>query len=63
MLENALCLAIYGVNPNDGLNPKTPHHAEGILIDPPASVPSAIVTNPSATAAALPPEEPPEFLF
>ena len=27
VLENALGLSIYCVNPNDGLNPKTPHHA------------------------------------
>ena len=31
-------------------------------IEPPASVPSANGTSPSATAAALPPEEPPAFL-
>jgi hypothetical protein len=31
-------------------------------IEPPASVPSASGSRPSATAAALPPEEPPEFL-
>src|SRR5699024_3400962 len=30
-------------------------------MEPPPSVPSAIGTNPSATAAALPPEEPPLF--
>jgi hypothetical protein len=31
-------------------------------IDPPPSVPSANGSSPSATAAALPPEEPPVFL-
>ena len=30
-------------------------------IEPPASVPSANGTNPSATAAALPPDDPPVF--
>ena len=35
------------------------HHADGMRIDPPPSVPSAIGSRPSATAAADPPEEPP----
>ena len=43
------------------MNPYTPHHAAGMRIEPPASVPSANGTNPSATAAALPPDEPPVF--
>ena len=48
-----------GTRPHDPLNPYTPHQAAGIRMEPPASVPSAKGTNPSATAAALPPDEPP----
>ena len=50
-----------GTVPNDGLNPNKLHHEAGILIDPPASPPSPIKHNPSATAAALPPDDPPEL--
>ena len=39
--------------------PTTPHSAAGWRIDPPVSVPSAIIASPAATAAALPPELPP----
>src|SRR2546430_13946214 len=39
--------------------PTTPHKAAGWRIDPPVSVPSAIIASPAATAAALPPELPP----
>ena len=39
-----------------------PQKEAGIRIDPPPSEPSATAHNPSATAAALPPEEPPAFL-
>src|SRR3954463_9027997 len=38
-----------------------PHHDAGMRIDPPPSVPSANVSNPSATAAEHPPDEPPVF--
>src|ERR671916_2434321 len=38
-----------------------PHQDTGMRIDPPPSVPSATGTRPAATAAALPPEEPPVF--
>ena len=48
-----------GTRPSDCLNPTTPHHAAGMRADPPPSVASAKATMPSATAAALPPEEPP----
>ena len=48
-----------GTRPSDCLNPTTPHHAAGIRADPPPSVASANATIPSATAAALPPEDPP----
>src|SRR6266851_3294987 len=36
-----------------------PHRAAGWRIEPPVSVPSAHGASPAATAAALPPEEPP----
>src|SRR5262245_54233299 len=45
--------------PRDGLRPTNPHMAEGIRIDPPPSVPWPAGTMPAATAAAVPPEEPP----
>src|SRR2546423_9563281 len=45
--------------PYVGRNPTTPHRAAGWRIDPPVSVPSASGANPAATAAALPPDEPP----
>ena len=40
-----------------------PQKAAGCLIDPPVSVPVAIVQRSAATAAAEPPEEPPGTLF
>jgi hypothetical protein len=36
-----------------------PHHADGMRIDPPVSVPSAPKHSSAATAAADPPDEPP----
>src|ERR1700682_950898 len=39
--------------------PTMPHSAAGWRIEPPVSVPSAHGASPAATAAALPPEEPP----
>src|SRR5207244_3854786 len=39
--------------------PTMPHSAAGWRIEPPVSVPSAQGASPAATAAALPPEEPP----
>ena len=39
--------------------PTTPHRAAGCRIEPPVSEPSASGTNPAATAAAEPPEDPP----
>ncbi len=42
-----------------GLKPTTPHNAAGWRIEPPVSEPRARGANPAATAAALPPEEPP----
>ena len=53
--------ATLGTTPTEGLKPKQPHHAAGMRMEPPPSVPCAIGTSPSATAAALPPDEPPEL--
>src|SRR5262245_20997342 len=39
--------------------PTTPQSAAGWRTDPPVSLPSASGTKPAATAAALPPDEPP----
>ena len=45
--------------PYVGLRPTIPHSAAGWRIEPPVSVPSAHGAEPAATAAALPPLEPP----
>ena len=42
-----------------GLSPTIPHSAAGWRIEPPVSVPIAHGAAPAATAAALPPLEPP----
>src|SRR6185437_2533302 len=43
-----------------GFKPTTPHHADGRRTEPPESVPSAPKHIRVATAAAEPPEDPPE---
>ena len=48
-----------GTRPNVGLRPGSPQNAHGIRIEPPPSVPSASGTIPAASAAELPPLEPP----
>jgi hypothetical protein len=48
-----------GTRPWLGLKPTTPHHAAGIRIEPPESVPRAASASPAASAAAEPPLEPP----
>src|ERR1700758_5086633 len=45
--------------PYVGRSPTLPHSAAGCLIEPPVSEPSAQGASPAATAAALPPPEPP----
>src|SRR3954471_12444314 len=45
--------------PYVGFTPTTPHSAAGWRIDPPVSEPKLSGLNPAATAAALPPREPP----
>jgi hypothetical protein len=48
-----------GTRPKVGLIPGSPQKLQGMRIDPPPSVPSASGTIPPASAAALPPLEPP----
>jgi len=45
--------------PRLGFKPTSPQQAAGMRIEPPRSLPSASPTMPEATAAALPPDEPP----
>src|SRR5207248_10461663 len=47
------------MSPYVGLRPTTPVSEAGCRTDPPVSVPRAHTTSPAATAAALPPLEPP----
>ena len=51
-----------GVLARVGLRPNSPQQEAGIRIDPPPSLAPAMGTIPAATAAALPPEEPPLVL-
>src|SRR5579863_2638229 len=46
-------------SPYVGLSPVTPQKAAGVRIEPEVSEPSANVTNPAATAAAEPLDDPP----
>ena len=48
-----------GTRPRVGFKPINPDQLEGIRIEPPPSFPAANGTQPAATAAADPPEEPP----
>ena len=48
-----------GIRSGVGRRPTTPQHDAGIRIDPPVSPPSATEAIPAATAAPLPPLEPP----
>ena len=48
-----------GSLPCAGFSPNTPQNEDGMRMDPPVSVPSAMRTQREATAAADPPEEPP----
>ena len=48
-----------GTRPIDVFMPDSPQHAAGIRIDPPPSDPVASGTMPAASAAAVPPEDPP----
>src|SRR5215470_6550402 len=47
------------IRPRLGLIPNRPHTLDGILMDPPPSLPCAAGARPEATAAAAPPLEPP----
>ncbi len=48
------------VRPRVGLSPTSPQHDAGMRIEPPPSFACATGTMPLATAAADPPDEPPE---
>src|ERR1044071_3779086 len=48
------------LRPEVGFNPSTPQSEAGGRTEPPVSEPSATGTIPAATAAAEPPDEPPE---
>src|SRR5919109_1032774 len=48
-----------GTRSGVGRNPTTPQHDAGMRMDPPVSPPRATVQSPAATAAPLPPLEPP----
>src|SRR4051794_25237140 len=48
-----------GTSPNVGLKPTVPQQADGALIDPAVSEPSAASAIPAASAAAEPPLDPP----
>src|SRR5438309_3346532 len=47
------------IRPRLGFNPTSPQHEAGIRIEPPPSLPCPRATIPEATAAAVPPDEPP----
>src|SRR5262249_4217741 len=49
-----------GTSPLVVFRPKTPHQDAGVRIEPPPSEPCAIGPSPLATAAAAPPDEPPQ---
>src|SRR5438477_10448391 len=49
-----------GTRPSVCLKPTTPQHAAGMRLDPPPSVPRPIGASPAATAAAAPPDDPPD---
>ena len=49
-----------GTSPNPGLMPTRPHAAAGTRIEPRPSLPCASGTRAAATAAALPPDDPPQ---
>ena len=48
-----------GILPRLGFSPTSPQKEAGMRTEPPMSVPSAMLTQPEATAAPEPPEEPP----
>ncbi len=61
-VPNAVHRSAWGAEdtrPRLGLSPKRPQQADGIRIEPPPSPPMATLTMPLATAAAVPPLDPP----
>ena len=59
MVSNWVGRKSSGIRPKLGFSPTTPDHAAGMRTDPPMSLPSASGTQPDATAAPEPPDEPP----
>ena len=57
--SNWLGRMVNGIRPKLGFNPTVPQNAAGIRTEPPMSEPSARGTQPAATAAPEPPDEPP----
>src|SRR5215213_9266992 len=49
----------HDTRPRLGLSPTSPQHDAGMRIEPPPSLPCASDTMPAATAAPLPPDDPP----
>src|SRR5436305_5730715 len=49
-----------GTSPSVCLKPTIPQQAAGMRLDPPPSVPMPIGPSPAATAAAAPPDDPPD---
>jgi len=52
-----------GTRPKEGFSPNNPVKPQGMRMEPPPSVPMVSGPMPEATAAALPPEEPPGVFF
>src|SRR5690348_4365158 len=59
-VESPSILSRVGTRPMDGLMPTAPHNDAGTRIEPPPSDPQATGPTPETTAAAAPPDEPPE---
>ena len=57
--SNSLGRTVKGMRPKLGFRPTTPQKEAGMRTDPPMSEPSAIGTQPLATATPAPPDEPP----
>src|SRR5690606_21387316 len=60
--SNWLGRMVNGMRPKDGLRPAMPQNEAGMRTEPPMSEPSATATQPDATAAPAPPEDPPDVL-
>ncbi len=63
MVSKTVLTMSIGIRPSEGFKPTIPQKAAGMRTEPPISVPSAKGTQPLATAAPEPPEEPPAHLL